>query len=102
MLESLGAEQETFFEGCLSVPGYSALVPRSREVAVSGLSPSGEPVRLRATGWPARILQHELDHLEGTLYVDRMLSRSFATVEEVRRFAGRSIAEIAEELGLTC
>src|SRR5258706_8722649 len=98
VLESLGAEQETFFEGCLSVPGYSALVPRSREVVVSGLTPSGEPVRLRAAGWPARILQHELDHLEGTLYVDRMVSRSFATVEEMRRFAGRSIAEIVKEL----
>ena len=101
VLESAGAEQDVFFEGCLSVPGYSALVPRAREVVVTGVTPAGEPLRLRASGWPARILQHELDHLDGTLYVDRMLSRSFATVEEARtRFAGRSLEEIARELGI--
>jgi peptide deformylase len=101
VLESSGAERDVFFEGCLSVPGYSALVPRAREVVVTGITPAGEPVRLRATGWPARILQHELDHLDGTLYVDRMLSRSFATVEEARtRFAGRPLEEIVRELGI--
>ncbi|MFN2546166.1 MAG: peptide deformylase [Myxococcales bacterium] len=101
VLESMSDEKEVFFEGCLSVPGYSALVPRAHEVVVSGLSPAGEPIRLRATGWPARILQHELDHLDGTLYVDRMLTRSFCTVEEVRtRYAGKSLAEIAKELGV--
>jgi peptide deformylase len=101
VLESAGAERDVFFEGCLSVPGYSALVPRARDVVVTGVTPAGEALRLRATGWPARILQHELDHLDGTLYVDRMLSRSFATVDEARtRFAGRSFEEIARELGI--
>ena len=101
VLEHASEEQDTFFEGCLSVPGYSALVPRAHEVTVSGFSPKGEPVRLEASGWPARILQHELDHLDGRLYVDRMHSRSFATADEARvRFSGRSIAEIAIELGL--
>ncbi len=101
VLEQQGGEPQIFFEGCLSVAGYTALVPRAFEVVVSGLTPAGAPLRLRATGWPARILQHELDHLDGTLYVDRMLTRSFATVEEARaRYSGRSFEEIAAELDL--
>ena len=63
-------------------PGLScptqALVERYTEVEVNALSPDGTPVRLRASGWKSRILQHEVDHLRGTLYVDRMLSRSFS------------------------
>lgn len=99
--DSMSDEKATYFEGCLSVPGYSALVPRSHEVVVSGLTPKGEPVQVRAAGWPARILQHELDHLDGTLYVDRMLTRSFCTVEQVRdRYAGRSLTEIMSDLGI--
>jgi peptide deformylase len=90
-----------FFEGCLSVDGYAALVERYREVEVTGLDEHGAPVVWHATGWPARILQHEVDHLDGALYIDRMLTRTFATVEHVRhRFAGRSIADIRSELGV--
>ena len=100
VFESTSDVQDTYFEGCLSVPGYSALVARAHEVVVSGVTPSGEPIRLHATGWPARILQHELDHLDGTLYVDRMLARSLCTVDQVRtRYAGKSLVEIATELG---
>jgi peptide deformylase len=73
----------TFFEGCLSVPGYMALVERDRVVIVTGVDENGGPVRVEATGWPARILQHEIDHLNGTLYVDRMLSRTFGANEEI-------------------
>jgi len=55
----------------------------------------------RVTGWPARILQHEVDRLEGTLYVDRMKTRSFATAEEAKaRYAGKPIAEVRKMLGL--
>lgn len=67
----------TFFEGCLSVNGYAALVPRVLAVRVECLDECGEERVIEAQGWYARILQHEIDHLEGTLYVDRMLSRSF-------------------------
>lgn len=88
-----GAE-DTFFEGCLSVPGYSALVPRAREVEVTGLTPDGAPFSWRVSGWPARILQHEFDHLNGTLYVDRMLSRSLCTSEQAGRWVSRPLAEI--------
>jgi peptide deformylase len=96
VLESVSEDLAIHFEGCLSVPGYSALVPRAYEVVVSGRTPMGDPIRMRATGWPARILQHELDHLEGRLYVDRMIPQSFATVEQAsQRYSGKSIDEIA-------
>jgi peptide deformylase len=94
-------EAELFFEGCLSVPGYTALVPRARTVEVTALQLDGTPTSLRASGWPARILQHECDHLDGTLYVDRMLSRSLCTVEQARtRWSGKTLTEIADALRL--
>jgi peptide deformylase len=101
VLESMSEDLAIHFEGCLSVPGYSALVPRAYEVVVSGRTPRGEPLRMKATGWPARILQHEIDHLNGRLYVDRMLARSFATTEAAaQHFGGKSIDEIFEVLGI--
>jgi peptide deformylase len=83
VLEILESEEVVFFEGCLSVRGFSALVPRAKAVVVRGLDEKGEPIEWRAEGWPARILQHECDHLEGTLYVDRMLTRTFGHNDEV-------------------
>ena len=74
-----------FFEGCLSLAGFTALVPRFREVVVECLDPNGELVTIRASGWYARILQHEIDHLNGTLYIDRMHSRSFMSLENYKR-----------------
>ena len=67
-----------FAEGCLSVPGYLARVARALAVKVEALDHRGQPVTIEADGWYARILQHEIDHLQGTLYVDRMDTRSFA------------------------
>jgi peptide deformylase len=101
-LRVIGDELTTFFEGCLSIDGYTALVTRSREVEVSGLDPNGNPQTLSLRGWPARIAQHEYDHLQGILFTDRMLPRSFMTVEHQRtRFAGMRIGEILQELGVT-
>lgn len=100
-LKPIGSEKRTFFEGCLSVEGYTALVERHAEVEVTGLDEKGRPQTMRVRGWPARILQHEMDHLDGTLYVDRMVSRSFSTAEKAReRFAGKPIAEILAAFGL--
>lgn len=100
-LRLLGDEKKTFFEGCLSVKGYTALVERSAEVEVTGLDQHGAPQTWRVRGWPARILQHEVDHLDGTIYVDRMMTRSFSTQDHMReRFGGKSIAEIRQQLGL--
>ncbi|KAG2442795.1 hypothetical protein HXX76_002874 [Chlamydomonas incerta] len=82
-LKAVGQEGGAFFEGCLSVRGYTAIVRRYREVEVEGLDVEGAPVRLRLAGWPARIAQHEVDHLAGVLYVDRMDSRSLAAADSM-------------------
>ena len=74
-----------FFEGCLSVTGYTAIVPRDRRVTIECLNEHAEPVRIEAEGWYARILQHEIDHLRGGLYIDRMHARSFCSVENFER-----------------
>jgi peptide deformylase len=76
-------ESRTFFEGCLSLAGFCALVPRSLSVRVEYLDEHGAPRSQDATGWHARIVQHEVDHLHGTLYIDRMLSRSFTSLENL-------------------
>ncbi|XP_037412976.1 peptide deformylase 1A, chloroplastic-like [Triticum dicoccoides] len=72
-----------FYEGCLSVDGYRAVVERHLDVEVSGLDRNGHPMKVDASGWQARILQHECDHLEGTLYVDKMVPRTFRTVDNL-------------------
>jgi peptide deformylase len=81
VLRFIGKEKVTFGEGCLSVPGYIAQVARFREVEVNGVTPDGAPYGISVSGWPARILQHEVDHLEGTIYVDRMNTRTFSVLE---------------------
>jgi len=83
---SYGDSKVEFFEGCLSLNGFMALVPRSREVVLECLDERGNEQVIRASGWYARILQHEIDHLNGTLYIDRMHSRTFMTVENYRRY----------------
>ncbi|GKC59587.1 peptide deformylase 1A, chloroplastic-like protein [Tanacetum coccineum] len=68
------------FEGCLSVPGYEAMVERFLEVEVTGLDQDGQPIKVDASGWQARILQHECDLLDVVLYVDKMEKQTFRTV----------------------
>ena len=98
-LEEIGEEKVEFFEGCLSVAGFSALVTRSRAVRVTCLDERGEPRVIEASGWYARILQHEIDHLNGTLYIDRMRSRSFTTMENlVEYWKGKPVSEVRSEL----
>jgi len=80
-LEVDGDSQVDFFEGCLSVAGYTAQVPRYRRVRVHYLDQLGIPQQVDAGGWYARILQHEIDHLNGALYIDRMNSRTFMTLK---------------------
>lgn len=59
-------------EGCLSVPGFEAEIKRSEQIKVTGLDRNGQPITIEATGFLARVIQHELDHLEGTLLLDRI------------------------------
>ena len=73
----------TWQEGCLSVPGYTDDVERAAQVVVTGLNRDGEPMRIEAQGLLAVCLQHEIDHLEGTLFVDR-LSRLKQTMVKKR------------------
>ena len=72
-----------FWEGCLSVQGYRGLVRRFLAVRVEGLGADGAPVDFVAKGWQARIAQHEMDHLNGVLYVDRMDTRTFRRVDKL-------------------
>ena len=68
------AGEDTDEEGCLSLPGYVGEVTRAAVVTVKGFSPEGKPVRVKGEGLLARALQHELDHLDGILFVDRLES----------------------------
>lgn len=81
-----GEEVVEFFEGCLSLAGFTAIVPRATHVRVESLNEKAEPVVIAAEGWYARILQHEIDHLNGILYIDRMKSRSLSTLDNYTRY----------------
>jgi len=84
-LTPIGETVVAFFEGCLSVAGFAAMVPRAQSVRVECLNERAEPITITAHGWYARILQHEIDHLNGTLYIDRMQTRTFSTVDNAFR-----------------
>ena len=71
VIESSGAETEKGNEGCLSIPGISVEVERPTAVTLAGQNVRGEPVRIEAEGLLARIFQHEMDHLNGVLILDR-------------------------------
>ena len=89
-----------FFEGCLSVAGYSAIVSRARSVTVEYLNEFAETRRIHAVGWYARILQHEIDHLAGTLYVDRMKARTLTTLDNLERvWKDLPVSEVQARLG---
>jgi peptide deformylase len=99
VLHQQSAGEVEFFEGCLSVPGFTAVVARSRQVRVECLDETGAPRTIEAAGWYARILQHEVDHLQGTLYVDRMQARTFCSLDiHARLWKNRTIAEVKAAL----
>ncbi len=71
-VRSIRSEKETAWEGCLSVPGLRGEVPRHKKIELSGLDQDGKPFTRRYAGFPARVVQHEMDHLQGKVYLDRM------------------------------
>lgn len=71
-IEVLDNETEDGWEGCLSIPGMRGLVPRYKKIRYSGFNPQGEPFRVEASGFHARVVQHEVDHLIGVLYPHRI------------------------------
>jgi peptide deformylase len=87
---TLGPGVVEHFEGCLSVDGFQALVPRAQAVTVDALDHHGDPVKIETSGWYARILQHEIDHLDGTLYIDRMHTRTFTTTRNLAQLSSLS------------
>ncbi len=98
--EPVGGERVAFFEGCLSVPGWQAVVARPAGVRLTGQDEHGRPVDEVFTGWPARIVQHETDHLDGVLYLDRAEPRSLSSSQAVaERWAQATPREAARALG---
>jgi peptide deformylase len=90
-----------FFEGCLSVAGLTALVLRASRVRVDCLDQKGQPRTIQASGWHARILQHEIDHLNGILYVDRMEPRSLCTLDNYsKHWKDLPVSEVGRTLAL--
>ncbi len=84
VLEALGPEVETAWEGCLSIPGLRGAVPRARRIRFQGLDLDGQLVEGEAEGLMARVMQHETDHLHGLLYPMRMTDFSrFGFIEEL-------------------
>jgi peptide deformylase len=72
LVTPLDAEQDEGWEGCLSVPGMRGLVPRHRRVRYQGFDPHGTPIDRSVEGFHARVVQHEVDHLDGILFPQRV------------------------------
>jgi len=81
-IEVLNPETAGYWEGCLSVPGLRGFVERPQQIVVRYLSDKGEACELELTGFYATVFQHEFDHLDGKLYVDRMSDTSLLVFEE--------------------
>ena len=85
-LVELSEETEEVREGCLSVPGVNAMLARSTRAVVEGLNLDGERIRLEGEGIIARAIQHEMDHLNGNLYLDRLsTARRQSLIKEFQR-----------------
>jgi peptide deformylase len=82
VLTLLGEATERGWEGCLSLPGLRGMVPRHPALKVSAFDTDGNPLTFEAEGFHARVIQHEYDHLDGILFVDRMVDMSSLMFEE--------------------
>jgi len=83
----VGRHVEEDWEGCLSIPDLRGLVPRHRDIKVKAFDRTGKRVEVDASGYMARVIQHETDHLDGVLFLDRMKSfESLSFIEEYARY----------------
>ncbi|TLM87627.1 peptide deformylase [Pseudarthrobacter sp. NamE5] len=97
---ALGSELASFYEGCLSLSGLQAVVARPERVLLEYQAPDGSAVRREFSGWQARIVQHETDHLNGILYVDRAQLRSLSSnAEYAAHWAEPGIGKASAGLG---
>ena len=87
-LEPGEPDEDEESEGCLSFPGERFPLRRSDEVLVTGTDLEGAPVHIQVDGWRARIMQHEFDHLDGIIYVDRLNDSDWKTAQKIARKRG--------------
>ena len=95
--QPLSAEKALGWEGCLSIPGLTGAVPRYAHIGYRGYSPTGELIEREATGFHARVVQHEIDHLDGVLYTMRMDDLSLLSFTEELKHRIRQSGEDEEE-----
>ncbi|PRA01087.1 peptide deformylase [Arthrobacter sp. MYb224] len=93
-----GEREAVFYEGCLSFEGFQAVVHRPAEIISSYSDREGSMVTREFSGWQARIVQHETDHLAGTVYIDKALTRSLIGEAELYRYPGLDLGQAREEL----
>jgi peptide deformylase len=98
-IEPVGTEMIPGWEGCLSIPGIRGIVPRYSHIRYRGLDLHGDPVEREAKGFHARVVQHEMDHLDGILYLDRMPDLSLLTFNEEVRYFPDDLSELAFRRG---
>ncbi len=96
VVEPVGAATEEDWEGCLSIPDLRGRVPRAADIQVTAYDRFGVQVSLTASGFPARVIQHETDHLDGVLFLDRMASlESLTFLQEYGRYWDKEDAAVS-------
>lgn len=90
--------QATFYEGCLSFDGFQAVVHRPADIIADYEDRTGAKFSREFSGWQARIIQHESDHLAGTVYIDKALTRSLVGQDELYRYPGLELEQARAEL----
>ena len=94
VITPLGDEEENGWEGCLSVPGLRGVVPRWTQIRYTGFDQYGDPIDRTVDGFHARVVQHECDHLDGTLYPQRMRDlKKFIFESEIQHWLKRGDEE---------
>lgn len=96
-IEAVGEAMELGFEGCLSIPGLRGVVPRHAHIRYRAIDLDGRPLEGEAKGFHARVIQHEFDHLDGILYIDRMPDLRFLAFNEEAPHVAEALRALKEE-----
>lgn len=96
-IEPVGEAMELGFEGCLSIPGLRGVVPRHAHIRYRATDLNGRPLEGEAKGFHARVIQHEFDHLDGILYIDRMPDLRFLAFNEEAPHVAEALRALKEE-----